>query len=152
MHLRWARPPALVPHAKASQTLPLGHLVIAATFVLSTGDYRGLLLQLGQVLHAAVYLNDREQFQRLLCLHLTCGVDVNKKSDFFFFFKNILDAVFYRMKRNGDWGCQATKCPYDFCGILQVFWSHTIALSWNIEHKSHGHYYSKAVSFLFICF
>lgn len=56
-HLRRASPPALVSHAEAAKALSLGHLVLPRALVLPTGNWGGgFLLQLRQMLHAAVHL------------------------------------------------------------------------------------------------
>lgn len=56
-HLRGPSPPALVSHAEATQALSLGHLVLPRAFVLPAGHRgRSFLLQLRQMLHAAVHL------------------------------------------------------------------------------------------------
>lgn len=56
-HLRRSRSPALVSHAEAAKALSFGHLVLPAALVLPTGHCAGgFLLQLRQMLHAAVHL------------------------------------------------------------------------------------------------
>jgi hypothetical protein len=55
-HLRWTGPPALVPDREASQTLSLPPVVLPGALVFPSSHWGGLLLQLGQVLHAAVHL------------------------------------------------------------------------------------------------
>lgn len=56
-HLRGPSPPALVSHAEATKALSLGHFVLARTLVLPARHRgRGFLLQLRQMLHAAVHL------------------------------------------------------------------------------------------------
>ena len=56
-HLRGSGPPALVSHAEAAEALSLGHLVLPRALVLPTGHRgRSFLLQLRQMLHAAVHL------------------------------------------------------------------------------------------------
>ena len=51
-----ASPPALVPQGEAPQTLPFGWAFLHLALGVPPGQGRGLLLQLGQVLHAAVDL------------------------------------------------------------------------------------------------
>ena len=56
-HLGGPGPPALVSHAEAAQALSLGDLVISRALVLPPGHRgRSFLLQLRQMLHAAVHL------------------------------------------------------------------------------------------------
>ena len=58
LHLGGAGPPALVPHAEAAQALSLGLLLFPGAPVLAPGHRAAaaLLLQLGEMLHAAVHL------------------------------------------------------------------------------------------------
>lgn len=67
-HLGGPSPPALVSHAEAAQALSLGHLVLPRALVLPTGHGgRSFLLQLRQMLHAAVHLQGDTVRSIIIC-------------------------------------------------------------------------------------
>ena len=56
LHLGGASPPGLVPEGETAQALSLGHTVLPGALVLPSSDGGRFVLQLGQMLHAAVDL------------------------------------------------------------------------------------------------
>lgn len=58
LHLRGSSPPALVSESEAAQTFSFGDPFLSGDFMLSQCHSGVFMLQLGEVLHAAVNLHD----------------------------------------------------------------------------------------------